>query len=244
MVGVEDAFPVDAGRTEVEATYAYVTAARAFDDTGVARDRGPNRAHEGTLTLTHGFTGCLDAAISLFGGSFRDEDERRVEDRGVGDLVVNAKWRFRGEGDRGLHLAWRPALTIPVGNDAGPLAPGLGFWTLDQMLVATWIRERWVLGADAGVQVPVGDRDGARAFVLANLGAGYQLSSWLKPELELNFFHDFLADAADPQALVVTVGAILNPLERLRVDLGLRHGVYGRSADRQLSVTANLSWTF
>jgi hypothetical protein len=42
---------------------------------------------------------------------------------------VNAKWRFFGEGVDGLHLAYLPGLTIPVGkhDDDKTLSPGFGF---------------------------------------------------------------------------------------------------------------------
>ncbi|MFV1978343.1 MAG: transporter [Myxococcota bacterium] len=72
-----------------------------------------------------------------------DEPERSVT--GLGDLFVNAKWRFYGEGDDGLHLAYQPGLSIPVGkhDDDKDLSPGLGFWTFDQRLIATLIERRW-----------------------------------------------------------------------------------------------------
>ena len=38
MVGVEDAFPVARGRTEVEVSYLFSTADKAFDDDGALVD--------------------------------------------------------------------------------------------------------------------------------------------------------------------------------------------------------------
>lgn len=246
MVGVEDAFPVAAGRTEVELRYRYATAARAFDSDGDTFDRGENGLHVGSLTVKHGFLESLDAAIGIFGAYARDEDEDEGSFGGAGDLFVNVKWRFLGEGDEGLHLAYLPGLLMPVGehDDGKQLSTGLGFWTFDQTLVATLIEGRWVGGADASFFLPFGDRDEARGFAIANLGGGYQLTPWFKPELELNYFYDVIAHADDRQVLAATAGAIFNLSDALRADLGVRHGLAGRNADRRVSVILSLLWTF
>jgi hypothetical protein len=246
MVGVEDAFPVAVGRTEVEGRYRYSTAARAFDVDGDTFSRGGNGLHVGALTVKHGFTESLDAAIGIFGAYARDEDEPEGSFGGLGDLFVNVKWHFLGKGEDGLHLAYLPGLLIPIGeqDDDKLLSTGLGHWTLDQTLVATAIRGRWVGGADASFFLPFGDRNGARGFAIANLGAGYQLTPWFKPELELNYGYHVVHDADDRQVLAATAGAIFNLSNALRADLGLRHGLVGRNADRRFSVILSLLWTF
>ena len=202
MVGVEDAFPVEVGRTELELGYLYSTAARAFDDGGDTFSRGDNATHVGGVIAKHGFTSFLDVAIGIFGAYSQDDDEPERSITGLGDLFVGAKWRFLGEGDDGLHLAYQPGLSIPVGkhDDDKNLSPGLGFWTFDQRLVATLIERRWVGGVSAGFFLPFGDRNGARGFASANLGLGYQLTPWLKPELELNYVREFASGRKDAEA--------------------------------------------
>jgi len=246
MVGVEDAFPVEAGRTELELGYLYSTAARAFDDGGDTFRRDDNATHVGGFTAKYGFTSFLDAGIGIFGAYSQDDDEPERSVTGLGDLFVNAKWRFYGEGDDGLHLAYQPDLSIPVGkhDDDKNLSPGLGFWTFDQRLVATLIERRWVGGVSASFFLPFGDRNGARGFASADLGLGYQLMPWLKPELELNYVREFSTGQKDAETVAATVGAIVNLSDALRADLGFRHDFYGRNADRRLSVTASFLWTF
>jgi hypothetical protein len=99
-------------------------------------------------------------------------------------------------------------------------------------------------GVSASFLLPLGDRDGARGFASADLGLGYQLTRWLKPELELNYVREFATGPGDAEALAATFGAIVNLSDALRADFGFRHDFYGRNADRQLSVTATLLWTF
>jgi hypothetical protein len=94
MVGVEDAFPVAVGRTELEFGYSYSTAAKAFDDGGDTFSRGDNAAHVGAFTAKYGFTSFLDAAVGIFGAYSQDDDEPERSVTGLGDLFVNAKWRF------------------------------------------------------------------------------------------------------------------------------------------------------
>jgi hypothetical protein len=246
MVGVEDAFPVAVGQTELELGYLYSTAAKAFDDSGDTFSRGDNATHAGIFTAKHGFTSFLDAGVVIFGAYSQDDDEPERSITGIGDLFVSAKWRFFGEGDDGLHLAYQPGLSIPVGkhDEDKSLSTGLGLWTFDQRLIATLIEKRWVGGVSASFFLPFGDRDGARGFASANLGLGYQLTAWLKPELELNYNRQFASGRKDAEVVAATVGAILNLSDALRVDLGFRHDFYGRNADRQLLVTAALVWTF
>jgi hypothetical protein len=246
MVGVEDAFPVGKGRSELELKYFFATAARAFDDGGDTFRRSDNAVHEGSFTATHGITSFLDAAVGIFGGYIQDDDEPERSVTGLGDLFVGAKWRFYGEEKDGLHLAYQPGLSIPVGkhDDDKSLSPGVGFWTFDQRLIATLIEERWVGGVNAGFSLPFRDRDGARGFVSADLGLGYQLTRWLKPEIELHYVRDFEADRKDREAFAASAGAILNLSDAFRVDLGLRHVFYGHNADRRLSVIANFLWKF
>jgi hypothetical protein len=246
MVGVEDAFPVAVGQTELELGYLYSTAAKAFDDGGSTFSRGDNATHAGGFTAKHGFTSNLDAGVGIFGAYFQDDDEPERSVTGIGDLFVNAKWRFFGEGDDGLHLAYQPGLSIPVGkhDDDKGLSPGLGFWTFGQTLIATLIERRWVGGVSASFFLPFGDRNGARGYASANVGLGYQLTPWLKPELELNYDREFATGRKDAEVVAATVGAIVNLSDVLRADLGFRHGFYGRNADRRLRVTASFHWTF
>ncbi len=246
MLGVEDAFPVALGRTELELGYLYSTAARAFDDSGNSFSRGDNATHVGGATVKHGLTRFLDVAVGIFGAYSRDDDEPERSVTGHGDVFVSAKLRIFGEGDDGLHLAYQPGLNIPVGkqDDDESLSPGLGFWTFDQKLIATRIEGRWVGGVSVGFLLPFGDRNGARGFASADLGLGYQLTPWLKPELELNYIREFATGRRDAESIAATVGVILNLSDALRADLGFRHDFYGRNADRRLSAIANLLWAF
>jgi hypothetical protein len=246
MVGVEDAFPVGVGETELELGYLFSTAAKAFDDDGDTFSRADNAVHVGGFVAKYGFTSFLDVGIGIFGAYSKDDDEPERSVTGLGDLFVGAKWRFYGEGDDGLHLAYQPGLSIPVGkhDDDKGLSPGLGLWTFDQGLIATLIEGRWVGGVSAGFFLPFGDRNGARGFASANLGLGYQVTRWFKPELELNYNRVFASGRKDADSVSATVGAILNLTDALRADLGFRHDFYGRNSDRRLSVSANFVWAF
>ena len=99
-------------------------------------------------------------------------------------------------------------------------------------------------GVSASFLLPFGDRNGARGYTSANLGLGYQLTSWFKPELELNYVREFASGRKDAETVAATVGVIWNLSDALRADLGFRHGFYGRNADRRLSATASFLWTF
>jgi opacity protein-like surface antigen len=99
-------------------------------------------------------------------------------------------------------------------------------------------------GLSASFFLPFGDRNGARGYVSANAGLGYQLMPWLKPEFELNYFHEFVHGQKNGDSVAATVGLILNLSDALRLDLGFRHDFYGRNTDRRLNAIASILWTF
>jgi len=163
-----------------------------------------------------------------------------------GDLFVDVKWHFGGDGKDGLQLAYRPGFSIPVGdeNDASSQAAGLGYWTISQALIASWLERRWVLGAEAGFLLPIGDRGEARGLGFGSFGAGYQLAPRFKPEIELNYLNEVFETDAESEVLAVTAGLVINPSDWIRLDLGLRRGIWGENVDQRVTGSVNVSFTF
>jgi hypothetical protein len=60
----------------------------------------------------------------------------------------------------------------------------------------------------------------------------------------LNYLRDVLEGGADREALAVTVGLVINAADAIRIDLGVRHGIWGENVDQRLTGTANVSMTF
>lgn len=244
MVGIDDAFSTGDGLSELQFAIVRAESLRGFGDAGV--DLGPAGEPEyaGLVTFTRGLSASVDLTAAMFGVSYI-ESGSRTREFGTGDLVLAAKWRFRGDGEsEGWHVAYRPGVSVPIGEDEGPDAPGLGFWTLDQALVATLVRRRWVIGIEGGYLLPVGDRGRQRGLGFVSAGAGFQASPRAKPEIELSYASDFVAAEADPSVLAATAGLIVNASRAIRIDIGLRYGLWGEQTAQRLTATANLSWSF
>ncbi len=78
---------------------------------------------------------------------------------------------------------------------------------------------------------------------MSDAAAGYQLTPWLQPEVEVNYSHDFIDGDDDLDELAVTAGAIVNLPHGLRLDLGVQRIVYGRNAPFGTRFLVNFSVT-
>ncbi len=241
MVGIDDAFTTGDRLSEVSLTVVRETRHSHPGDSGDRR--GP--ALLGALSFTHGITDRVDGTVAAVGVSYVEPSPGGDRDVALGDLAVDVKWRFHGDGaGEGLHVAYRPGVWIPVGRDEGEDAPGLGLWLLNQALVMTRAERRFVFGFEAGVSLPLGDGEGVHGFGFASAGASYRARGRVKPELELSYAREVLAGADDLRVLAATAGLIVNATDAVRIDVGLRYGVWTENSARYLTGSVNLAWTF
>jgi len=246
MVGMDDATTTGASVSELQFAFAYSEARRTFQDDGTTAEIPENSLRTGTVFYTYGLTPRLDLSLLAFGIHYRDEDEPDPTGREFGDLFADVKWRFCGDGVRGIQLAYRPGLLIPFGedDDGGDQAPGMGSWAARQALIATLLQRNWMLDLEISVLFPIDDRSGQDRLHNVSFGAGYQISKTVKPLIELQYVHDVLDGEPDGKVLAVTAGATVNATNSIRLDLGLRRGVWGRNVDQRLAGSVNLSFTF
>ncbi len=241
MVGVDDALTTGAAVSELELTFAYSELVPRSRTHEVISDEA---VLAGIVTFTHGFAPRLDLAVSTFGVSLREGGGS--ESRGWGDLFADVKWRFHGNGADGLQVAYRPGLSIPVGktDQDNAQSPGFGFWAMSQALLVTILEGRWVVGIETGFLLPLGDSGGTRGLGFGSVGGGYQVTRRLKPELELNYLRDFTSGDVDGEILAITAGLIVNSSPTTRIDLGVRHEIWGENVDQSLVGSVNVSVTF
>ncbi len=250
-----DASPVDPGQFEVEATYVYGSANRAWDSHGDGVSRGFASERAGGLSLTAGVADNLDVAVSSGYKWLRDKDNDYDGDgnpgpmagEGAGDLDVSARYRFIQNEAYHLDVAYIGGFTIPTGtrNGEAHLGASQEFWSFNQTVVASKDWGRWTANIDAGFSLPIGDRKGAaRGTFNADLASGYQLLPWLQPELELNYCHDFVSAADDSEVLAVTAGMVMPINQHLRVNAGIQQAFWGSNTDKTtvFSVAAKVAF--
>lgn len=242
----EDAFPVDAGSTELEFGYQYLAADSVFDDSGNESVRGNLAGQIIAAKASHGIGEALDASIEI---AWRDliEDADNQLSNGVGNVTVSAKWLFYQNNEKGLAVSWVPGFTAPIVGDAASekLAPGQDYWSVNNLLVLTFVTGAFNLNVDLGHYLPVGDnRDELRNEFIGDIAVGRQINSWLQLEAELNFGHATVSRGSGSVNHAVTVGAVMNVDDSMRLDVGLQRVEGGRNADRFTVWVVNFSKTF
>ena len=153
----EDAFPVDAGSTELEFGYQYVTADRVFDNNGNVSVRADLAGQIIVAKASHGIGEGLDASVQVMWWDVIEDADNQLSD-GIGNVTVSAKWLFYQNNEKGLAVSWVPGFTAPIAGNAvsDKLAPGQNYWSVNNLLVLTLVVGAFNLNVDIGHFVPVG----------------------------------------------------------------------------------------
>lgn len=244
----QDAFTVSQGQTEIALAYLFGSIAQQFDSNGDLMDRPDLKTHTAALSVTHGFAERLDANITARGLRVSVDEASEVDDD-VANLTVAVKWRFFESKTGKLALSWLPGFNAPLGPSTAQLdritiLPN--FWSLDNGLTFTFVERRFNLSVDAGLALPIGSaRDQRATIIIGNVAAGYQVTAWFQPILELNYGVD-LIQGPDNNAsiLALTVGAVFNVSELFRLDIGLADGVVGKKQDDLRTLLLSAAFTF
>lgn len=242
----EDAFPVDAGSTEIELGYQYVSSDTFFDDNGNSIDRGDLAGQIIVAKVSHGIKKGLDASIELV---WRDviKDADNLLGDGIGNVTVSAKWLFYRDNEKGLAAAWVPGVTVPVAGDAAGerIAPGQDYWSVNNLLVLTYVVGAFNLNVDLGHFLAVGeDRGDQRNEFIGDIAVGTQLNSWLQLEAELNFGHATVSRGNSSVNRAASIGAIMNINDSMRIDAGMQKILFGSNADKGTLWLVNFSKTY
>jgi hypothetical protein len=242
----EDAFPLDAGRVELEFRYQHVTADTLFDNDGELIVRGELEGQIIVAKVTHGIKEGLDASIEVAWRDLIEDADSQLGD-GIGNVTVNAKWLFYQDVEKGLAVGWIPGFTAPVAGDAvnERLAPGQDYWSINNLLVLTYVVGRFNLNVDVGHFLALGDERGdQRSEFIGDVALGWQLNTWLQFQAELNYGHASASRGNGSVNYAATIGAVMNVSDSVRIDVGLQEVVVGRNADNVTVLIANFSKTF
>jgi len=229
-----DASPVDPGVLEVELGYAPVW----NEHGGVAGFHLAENAfaHGFGGTLTYGVVAGLDVNLSTGFGTVYDRTARLadpaapVDGAGATDIGVGARFRFLQLPEHALELAVTADATIPTGTSAGPHRLGLSqeFWSARGALVATKDWGAFTANGEVAWATPFsGDAGGLRSVAQVNAAVGWQVTSWLQPELELNYQ---AAIGPGSQVLTATAGVVAPFGAGNRVVAAVQHAVWGQNA--------------
>ncbi|MBN2563985.1 MAG: transporter [Phycisphaerae bacterium] len=226
---IDDADPADPGQCEVEAGVGYVDDADCehWDfPLGLAYGLAPN------VEVGVGFGGQLEKRTELLD----DGCEEDVDESGIGDLEIGAKWRFIEECPLGARHALAPSVKFPTADDDKGL--GSGETDYDLAWIASWsLGEKAGLHLNAGYSWVGGDDDDV---VHGGLALDYQLSEAVQWVGEV-FAEEEQADGADT-VVQYNTGFRMSPTETLTLDIAGGSKIDGEAPD--FFATAGLTWAF
>ncbi len=175
-LNTESAVPMREGDIDFEMGLRYSKAEagkRAYWDNGWNRDRAESfRMYEWEINATMGILPDIDLSMStgfvdMHDRNFINEIHNSHHARGMDDLDVSLKWRWKNDGN--WDIAYIPGITIPIGRHSTPnrIGPGQHYWSFENRLAATREIEEvtllkliyiddLVLNADIGYSFPFG----------------------------------------------------------------------------------------
>lgn len=245
----EDAATVGKVRSEVLAVYSAGRTERTFDDGRDVTDRARLDDQVLWLELTSGQTDALDLRASVLWREIIRDDAGDFAD-GLGNASFLLKWRFHENEDGTWSFAWLPGWTAPFGRirreETKLILPGQEFWSFDNMLAATYAAGPFNVSFDATYLLPIGsEREDRRGIFIANVGAGYQATSWLQPILEFGYTSGIISGIViETDTFAVTPGVLVTLSDAFRLDAGVIQTVYGKNEDVLTQVLIGLTAAF
>lgn len=107
------------------------------------------RAGQLQSVLTYGLLDNVDIALAVpyLWGKIKEDGQTVYDEKGISDLSIEAKWRFY-ELENGLSFAFKPAITLPTGDDKKGL--GAGKATYGITFITTKELKPWTLHFNLG----------------------------------------------------------------------------------------------
>jgi hypothetical protein len=191
-----------------------------------------------TASFTYGILDPLDIVLSVPYAFWREKDGRCTEkEDGLGDLALEAKWRFFER--EGFSFALKPGLTLPTGDEDRGLGTGRanGYF----FLIASKEADPWAFHLNLAYIRNENKYDERRDLWHASLASSYEIVKQLKLVGDIGMEKNSdRCSSVDPAYILG--GFIYSPLENLDFGLGIKGGLTDTEAD--LSVRGGITWRF
>ena len=190
-------------------------------------------------TLSYGIAENVDLVLSLpYQWGRTEENETTVYDeKGIGDMVFETKWRFF-EKD-GFSLALKPGISIPTGNDE----KGLGTGKLGGHLFLIGSKELGpcAFHANLGYIRNENNADERKDIWHASFAATWEAIKNLKLVANVGIERNPDNDASNNPAFLIG-GVIYSVTENFDLDCGVKYGL--NSSESDLSLMAGITYRF
>jgi hypothetical protein len=213
-----------AGKFQVEFNGGY-----AVDRNIVSGIPSEDTAAQTGVSLTYGITGNTDLVIGVpcQWHRLKETGVTILNDRGIGDLSLEFKWKCYTDENNGLSLALKPGFSIPCGNEKKGFGSGaVNGWV---MLIATSSGRLGCLHGNLGyIRAGYGSseiRSVSRSNLLhASLAAELNAANSLRAVANIGIdTNQDKTSSTDPVFLIG--GLIYGITENFEIDLGLKCGL-------------------
>jgi hypothetical protein len=194
---------------------------------------------ETAFTVAAGIADQVDVIASLPYVYYRADVDgvKTAEEQGIGDVTVEAKWRFFEQG--GLSFALKPGMTFPTGDEDKGLGTGKPGYHL--LLVATKEFDPITIHANLGYIRNDNDFEEEEDLWHVSVAAEYAIAQATR--LVGNIGKESNTDpSADEDPAFGVIGVIHSPQENLDLDAGIRFGL--NNAEDDLAVLAGVTVRF
>jgi hypothetical protein len=191
-----------------------------------------------SATLAYGIIDDIDVVLGIPYEAWRAEDsESVVKGSGIGDLSLEAKWRFYEK--EGLSFALKPGITIPTGDEEEGL--GGGRPTYHVLFIATKQLKQWELDMNAGYlynENSVGERENIWSV---SLDGQLEVLKDLKLALDAGLATNPDSSSITPPTYILG-GLIWSLTENLDIGMGVKGGLTKPEPD--ISFRGGVTWRF
>ena len=194
---------------------------------------------QAAATLSYGIVENVDLVLSLpyLWGKEKDDDITVYDENGIGDVTLDAKWRFFEK--NGLSLALKPGISFPTGNDDKGLGTGKIGGHL--FLIASQEMGSWTFHGNLGYIRNENDAHEHKDIWHASLAATWEVIKNLKLAANIGMERNPDEDSDNDPAFLIG-GIIYSINENFDVDLGVKYGLTKPEAD--ISAMAGITLRF
>jgi hypothetical protein len=191
-----------------------------------------------SATLTYGVIDPIEIIVSVPYQAWRTDDSGSVaKGDGIGDIAMEAKWRFYER--EGLSLALKPGFTVPTGDEEKGLGAGRATYFL--FFIASKEISPWSINVNLACIRNENTIDERRDIWHASIDALFEVMKDLKLGLDIGVETNPDSSSNTPPAYILG-GLIWSLRENLDIGLGVKGGFTKPETD--VSVRGGITWRF
>jgi hypothetical protein len=230
----DDSGTQGAGKYQLE-----ITGQHDFDTETIAGVQDKTSAKELEAVLSYGIADTVDlvADMPYQWSRTKENGVTTFSGRGIGDVELEAKWRFYEKS--ALSFALKPGISLPAGDEKKGFGQGKSGYSL--FFIASQEAKPWAFHANIGYMRNGNELgEGKNIWHLSAAGT-YAMTEHLTAVADIGLERN--PDTANHQEPAFLLGGIIYSVnESFDIDLGVKHGM--NNAETELSYLAGAAFRF